>query len=194
MRILILASGRGTNACAIIKAVKIGAIKASEVCAVISDIADAPVLGVEKDFGVAAKYIDPQRKGARFSEQGEIDYLNAMKEINPDLVVLAGFMRILPPSIVSEFKGKMINLHPSLLPLYKGKDAIKRAYEAGDKQCGCTVHFVSDELDGGRIIAQKAVAILPTDTLETLEQKVHEAEHELLPQVIADFACGKIKE
>ena len=133
------------------------------------------------------------KKGARFSPEGEAAYLREMSAQSPDLVVLAGFMRILPDSIVEAFDGKMINLHPSLLPLYKGKDSIRRAFEAGEKQSGCSVHFVSGELDGGRIIAQKAVDILPTDTLETIEERVHKAEHELLPSVVADFVEGKIR-
>lgn len=192
MRILILASGRGSNARAIMESVRDGKIRA-QVCALISDNPDAPALSIAENFGVPAKYVDPMKKGARFSPEGEAAYLREMSAHSPDLVVLAGFMRILPDSIVEAFDGKMINLHPSLLPLYKGKDSIRRALEAGEKQSGCSVHFVSGELDGGRLIAQKAVDILPTDTLETLEERVHKAEHELLPSVVADFVEGKIK-
>lgn len=192
MRILILASGRGSNARAIMESVRGGKIRA-QVCALISDNPDAPVLSIAESFDVPAKYVDPMKKGARFSPEGEAAYLREMSAQSPDLVVLAGFMRILPDSIVEAFDGKMINLHPSLLPLYKGKDSIRRALEAGEKQSGCSVHFVSGELDGGRLIAQKAVDILPTDTLETLEERVHKAEHELLPSVVADFVEGKIR-
>ena len=122
--------------------------------------------------------------------EGEAAYIEAMREVRADLVVLAGFMRILPDSIVREFEGKMINLHPSLLPAYKGKDAIRRAFEAGSAR-GCSVHFVSGELDGGKVIAQKAVDILPSDTLETFEGRVHAAEHALLVGVVSGFADGK---
>ncbi len=101
-------------------------------------------------------------------------------------------MRIIPPRFVGEFKNRMINLHPSLLPAFKGKDAIKQAFEYGVKICGCSVHYVSDELDGGKIISQKSVEIDPAWSLAELEQKVHEAEHILLPQTIADIAEGKI--
>ncbi len=174
------------------ESVRDGKIRA-QVCALISDNPDAPALSIAKSFGVPAKYVDPMKKGARFSSAGEAAYLREMSAHSPDLVVLAGFMRILPDSIVAAFDGKMINLHPSLLPLYKGKDSIRRAFEAGEKRSGCSVHFVSGELDGGRLIAQKAVDILPTDTLETLEERVHKAEHELLPSVVADFVEGKIK-
>lgn len=174
------------------ESVRDGKIRA-QVCALISDNHDAPALSIAESFGVPAKYVDPMKKGARFSPEGEAAYLREMSAQSPDLVVLAGFMRILPDSIVAAFDGKMINLHPSLLPLYKGKDSIRRALEAGEKQSGCSVHFVSGELDGGRLIAQKAVDILPTDTLETIEERVHKAEHELLPSVVADFVEGKIK-
>ena len=192
MRILILASGRGSNARAIMESVRDGKIRA-QVCALISDNPDAPALSIAESFGMPAKYVDPMQTGARFSPEGEAAYLREMSAQSPDLVVLAGFMRILPDSIVAAFDGKMINLHPSLLPLYKGKDSIRRAFETGEKQSGCSVHFVSGELDGGRIIAQKAVDILPTDTLETIEERVHKAEHELLPSVVADFVEGKIR-
>ena len=101
-------------------------------------------------------------------------------------------MKILPPDFVEAYANKMINLHPSLLPDFKGKDAIKQAFDAGVKVCGCSVHFVNNELDGGEVIAQKKVEISPEDTLESLEEKVHKAEHQLLPQIVADIVSGKI--
>ena len=168
-----------------------GRIRA-EVCALFSDVADAPALSAAREFSVPARFIDPGRHGARLSSEGEAAYIEAMREVCADLVVLAGFMRILPDSIVREFEGKMINLHPSLLPAYKGKDAIRRAFEAREARGGCSVHFVSGELDGGRVIAQKAVDILPSDTLETFEERVHAAERGLLVGVVSDFADGKL--
>jgi len=174
------------------ESVRDGKIRA-QVCALISDNPDAPALSIAKSFGVPAKYVDPMKKGARFSPEGEAAYLREMSAQSPDLVVLAGFMRILPDSIVAAFDGKMINLHPSLLPLYKGKDSIRRAFEAGEKRRGCSVHFVSGGLYGGGVFWPKGGGLLPTDTLETLEERVHKAEHELLPSVVADFVEGKIK-
>lgn len=191
MKVLILASGRGSNARAVMEAVASGRIRA-EVCALFSDVADAPALSAAREFSVPARFIDPGRHGARLSSEGEAAYIEAMREVCADLVVLAGFMRILPDSIVREFDGKMINLHPSLLPAYKGKDAIRRAFEAREARGGCSVHFVSGELDGGRVIAQKAVDILPSDTLETFEERVHAAERGLLVGVVSDFADGKL--
>lgn len=191
MKVLILASGRGSNARAVMEAAVSGRIRA-EVCALFSDVADAPALSAAREFSVPARFIDPGRHGARLSSEGEAAYIEAMREVCADLVVLAGFMRILPDSIVREFEGKMINLHPSLLPAYKGKDAIRRAFEAREARGGCSVHFVSGELDGGRVIAQKAVDILPSDTLETFEERVHAAERGLLVGVVSDFADGKL--
>ena len=191
MKVLILASGRGSNARAVMEAAASERIRA-EVCALFSDVADAPALSAAREFSVPARFIDPGRHGVRLSSEGEAAYIEAMREVCADLVVLAGFMRILPDSIVREFDGKMINLHPSLLPAYKGKDAIRRAFEAREARGGCSVHFVSGELDGGRVIAQKAVDILPSDTLETFEERVHAAERGLLVGVVSDFADGKL--
>ena len=191
MKLVILASGRGSNARAIMEAVKNGILKGTEISALISDNPDAPALGIAEEFGVKALFIDPMRKGARFTEESAQHYIDAIAAERPDLVVLAGFMRILPENFVSAFDGKTINLHPSLLPAYKGKDAIKRAFEAGEKFCGCSVHYVSTELDSGELIGQSMVEILPQDTLESLEAKVHRAEHALLVKTIADIAAAK---
>ncbi len=187
-KIAILASGRGSNAKAIFKSVLDGTIPRARVEILISDNPDAPALKIARDFGCKAEYIDPGRTGARFTPDGAKRYADRIARSGVDLVVLSGFQRILPPELVSELKGRAINLHPSLLPDFKGKDAIRRAYESGAKRCGCTVHYVSDELDGGEIIAQSAVEITDGITLEELEAKVHEAEHELLPRVIAKIS------
>ncbi|MBO5255501.1 MAG: phosphoribosylglycinamide formyltransferase [Opitutales bacterium] len=188
MKILVFASGRGSNARAIFQAIKNNTLKDVTVSALVSDIADAPALNIAKQYDIDAVFLDPLRKGARFTEESENNYIDFVKKHNPELIVLAGFMRILPEKFVSKFGSKTINLHPSILPAYKGKDAIKRAFEAKEKQCGCTVHWVSNELDSGTIIAQSKVDIYESDTLESLESKVHSAEHKLLVSVIADFA------
>ncbi len=193
MKAAILSSGKGTNADAILNCIESGKISNLEVVALISDIADAPALNVAKRHNIPSIWLDPMRKGARFTSESAQNYIKFLKDAGVELVILAGFMRILPPEFVREFSNRTINLHPSLLPAFKGKDAIKQAFDAKAEKCGCTVHFVSDELDGGKIIAQKEVEILSSDTLETLEERVHQAEHILLPSVIADIASGKIK-
>ena len=192
MKILIFASGYGSNAEAIMNATQAGGkLEGVEIAALASDNPDARALQVAKSRHIKAVYLNPERRGARFTPSSEKRYNDFVLSEAPDLVVLAGFMRILPDSIVREFEGKMINLHPSLLPAYKGKDAIRRAFEAGEARGGCSVHFVSGELDGGKVIAQKAVDILPSDTLETFEGRVHAAEHALLVGVVSGFADGK---
>lgn len=192
IKTVILASGKGSNAKKILECQKLGKLPNIEIVALISDKEDANALKVAKEFGVKSVYLDPMRKGAFFNEEGAKFYLENLEFLCADFIVLAGFMRILPPSITSKYANKIINLHPSLLPSFKGKDAIKQAFDCGVKITGCTVHFVNDELDGGKIIDQKAVEIAPEDTLESLEEKVHAAEHVLLPSVIAKIGEGKI--
>ncbi len=187
MKVVIFASGRGSNANAIFDAVKSGILKNVSVSALVSDNKDAPALDIAENYGVKAVYLDPMRSGARFTAESEKVYIEFVENENPDLIVLAGFMRILPEKFVKKFGAKTINLHPSLLPAYKGKDSIKRAFEAGEKECGCSVHYVTEELDSGAIIAQKKVYVDADETLETLEAKVHLAEHELLVNVIANL-------
>lgn len=116
------------------------------------------------------------------------DLLRTLQSLEPvDLVVLAGYMKILPPSVVQAFQGRIVNIHPSLLPAYPGLDAIRRAFEAGEPWTGVTVHWVDEGVDTGPVIAQVEVPILPTDTLETLEARIHEAEHALYPSVVASL-------
>lgn len=193
MKIAVLASGRGSNAAALFKAKESGILRDAEFACLISDKPDAPALEEAKLHGVESVYIPPEHQGAKISETACLKYIEFLKSRNVELVVLAGFMRILPPAFVEAFQGNMINLHPSLLPSFKGKDAIKQAFEYGVKICGCTVHFVSNELDAGKIIAQKAVEILPYDTLQAIESRVHEAEHNLLISVVSDFCSGKFQ-
>ncbi len=187
MNIAVLASGRGSNAESLMKAAESGALGEARICALLGDNQDAPAFGIAERFAVPWKCIPTEQKGARFSEGATKKYLSALSESGAEIVVLAGFMKIVPDEIISEYEGRIINLHPSLLPAYKGKDAIRRAYEAGEKFCGCTVHYVSSELDGGEIIAQSRVEILPGQTLEEVEQNVHAAEHKLLPGVVKEL-------
>lgn len=188
MKILILASGKGTNAANIIKLAKQGYFKNPEILAVISDNQNAHALEMAAKNSVRAIWLDSGKKGAFFSPEGAALYVKTVQELNPDLIVLAGFMKILPKTFTEKFPDKIINLHPSLLPAFMGeKNAIKSAFEYGVKISGVTVHFVNDILDGGKIIGQKAVEISPNDTLESFEAKIHAAEYELLPEVIRSF-------
>jgi phosphoribosylglycinamide formyltransferase 1 len=185
MRVVILGSGRGSNAEAILQAQHLGRLGRAEVVQIFSDRADAGILELGPRFGVAANFLDPAPYKTKLDGAGEQHYIAAITACRPDLVVLAGFMRVLKMPFISTFEGKIINLHPSLLPSFPGLDGIGQAFRRGVKITGCTVHYVTLEVDGGPIIDQAAVRIEETDTLESLAARVHAAEHRLLPEVIA---------
>jgi phosphoribosylglycinamide formyltransferase-1 len=185
MRVVILGSGRGSNAEAILNAQKDSRLGGARVVQIFSDRADAPILALGARFGVPAQFLDPGPFKTKFDENGEARYIDAINRCSAELVVLAGFMRILKPRFIEAFPQQIINLHPSLLPSFPGLDAIGQAWRRGVTVTGCTVHRVTVEVDGGPILDQAVVRITPGDTLETLEAKVHAAEHALLPAVIA---------
>ncbi len=185
MRVVILGSGRGSNAEAIMQAQKAGRLGDAQVVQVLSDRADAGILALGRGFGVPAAFVDPGPFKTKLEGPGEERFIEAIQAMKPDLIVLAGFMRVLKPGLLEAFAGRIINLHPSLLPSFPGLDAIGQALRRGVKVTGCTVHQVTLEVDGGPIVDQAVVRVAPTDTLETLTAKIHTAEHELLPAVIA---------
>ncbi len=185
MRVVILGSGRGSNAEAILQAQTAGGLGAARVVQILSDKSDAGILALGPRFNVPAGFVDPAPFKTKLEGPGEDRFIAAIQATNADLVVLAGFMRVLKPKFLETFAGKIINLHPSLLPSFPGLDGIGQAFRRGVKVTGCTVHQVTREVDGGPILDQTAVRIEPGDTLESLTVKVHAAEHELLPAVIA---------
>jgi phosphoribosylglycinamide formyltransferase-1 len=185
MRVVILGSGRGSNAEAILEAQQAGRLGRAQVVAIFSDRTDAGILALGPRFGVPASFVDPAPFKTKLEEEGERRYVAAVGAQQPDLVVLAGFMRVLKPGFLGAFAGKIINLHPSLLPQFPGLDGIGQALRSGVKVTGCTVHGVTLEVDGGPILAQEKVRVEPGDTLETLAARIHAAEHRLLPAVIA---------
>ena len=185
MRIVILGSGRGSNAEAILEAQRAGRLGRGEVVQIFSDKPDAGILALGPRFGVPADYLDPAPYKTKLDGAGEEHYIAAITACAPDLIVLAGFMRVIKPRFLEAFAGKIINLHPSLLPSFPGLDGIGQAFRRGVKITGCTVHYVTAEVDGGPILDQAAVRIEELDTPETLAEKVHAAEHALLPAVIA---------
>jgi phosphoribosylglycinamide formyltransferase-1 len=190
--IIILGSGRGSNAEALLKAEAAKKLGAAKIAAVISDVPEARILTLGQKFKVPAIYIDPEKSGPRLSEAAEDAYIERIQNFSPKLIVLAGFMRILSGKFIDAFDGQVINLHPSLLPSFKGPEGIKDAYDFGVKITGCTVHWVTPALDAGPIIDQKDVRIDNSDTLELLAKKMHIAEHRLLPDVVAGLSKGKI--
>lgn len=185
MRVVILGSGRGSNAEAILKAQAAGKLGRAQVVQIFADKPDAGILALGASYGVSAAFLDAAPYKTKLDGEGEQHYIATITACQADLIVLAGFMRVLKLPFISKFEGKIINLHPSLLPSFPGLDGIGQAFRRGVKITGCTVHYVTLDVDGGPIIDQAAVRIEETDTLETLATKVHAAEHALLPAVIA---------
>jgi phosphoribosylglycinamide formyltransferase-1 len=190
MRVVILGSGRGSNAEAILAAQKAGRLGSARVAAIFSDVADSGILALGPRFGVPASFVDPAPFRTKLEGDGEARFIAAVSAANPDLVVLAGFMRVLKPGFLGAFAGRIINLHPSLLPSFPGLDAIGQALRSGAKVTGCTVHYVTADVDGGPILDQATVPVEPGETQESLSGKVHAAEHTLLPRVIARLSAG----
>ncbi|MGA1204618.1 MAG: phosphoribosylglycinamide formyltransferase [Opitutales bacterium] len=188
MRFAILGSGRGSNAETLLKEWKAGNLGRAEPVAIFSDKPEARILSLGKTYGVPAHYLDPGPYKTKLTPETEAAYVQAIRDTGADLVVLAGFMRVIKATILDAFPMRIINLHPSLLPSFKGLEGIRQAYEYGVKVTGCTVHFVTGDLDGGPIIDQRVVRIEESDTLESLEAKIHAAEHQLLPAVVRSLA------
>ena len=185
MRIVILGSGRGSNAEAILKAQAAGKLGRAQVVQIFSDQANAGILGLGPRYNVPANFLDASPYKTKLDGDGEQHYIATILACQADLIVLAGFMRVLKLPFLTKFEGKIINLHPSLLPSFPGLDAIGQAFRRGVKITGCTVHYVTLDVDGGPIIDQAAVRVEEADTIESLSEKVHAAEHALLPGVIA---------
>ncbi|MDD2688843.1 MAG: phosphoribosylglycinamide formyltransferase [Candidatus Omnitrophica bacterium] len=190
MNIAVFASGRGTNFAAIIRAVKKGKIKA-ELRLLVCDNPAAKAISKAKRAGVRIALV--KRQDYPGKKEFEAAILRYLEEEKIDLIVLAGFMRMLSPELVAEFRNKIINIHPALLPSFKGSSAIKDAFDYGVKVTGVTVHFVDENMDSGPIILQQAVGIKESDTLESLEKKIHKVEHKLYPQAIRLYVEGKLK-
>jgi phosphoribosylglycinamide formyltransferase 1 len=189
-RLAVLASGRGSNFEAIYSAIKAGKLSA-EIVHIISDNPKAKILDTAKSLDLPLSLF--AYKSFPTKEEYEKNIINKITEVRADLIVLAGYMRILSPDFVKAFAGKIINIHPALLPAFPGLHAQKQALDYGVKISGCTVHFVDSGVDTGRIIMQKAVPVLDTDTEETLSQRILTEEHDLYWRAIKLVAEGKVK-
>lgn len=187
MKIGILISGRGSNMQAIVEAVQQGRIPNAEVAVVISDKTNAAGLARAQEKGIETVVVE--RNGRERAEH-DAETIAELQNHGVELVCLAGYMRLLSPDFVRAFPDRIINIHPSLLPSFKGLDAQKQAFDFGVKVTGCTVHFVDEELDHGKIIAQRAVEVLDDDTAETLSARILEQEHELYVEAIAKITAG----
>ncbi|MCM8760775.1 MAG: phosphoribosylglycinamide formyltransferase [Candidatus Omnitrophica bacterium] len=190
MNISVLCSGSGTNLQAIIDSVRSGYIPA-KIALVVSDRKDAFALERAKKAGVETLVLNP--KDFRSREDFDKEVVKNLRARNVGLVVLAGFMRLLSPYFIREYRNKIMNIHPALLPSFKGTCGIKDALEYGVKVTGPTVHFVDEELDHGPIILQRAVEIKEDDTPETLLERVHAEEHRIYPEAIKLFVEGRLK-
>ena len=186
-----LGSGKGSNFAAIVDACAAGRIPA-EVAIVLSDVADAGVLEHARQRKLPARHIPPGKLRTKLEEEAERAYVEALQSAQVDLIVLAGFMRVLKGEFLRAFEGRIMNIHPSLLPSFPGLEAWKQALDHGVKVTGCTVHFVDAGVDCGPIIGQQTVAVRDDDTSETLHQRIHAAEHELYPKCVAAIARGEI--
>jgi phosphoribosylglycinamide formyltransferase 1 len=186
----ILGSGKGTNCSAILESIRGGAL-AAEVRVVISDVFDAPILDVAREFSIPNAYLPPGRFHTRLEPQAEVELVRMLRDAGVELVILAGFMRVLKAPMLEAFRHRILNIHPSLLPKFPGLEAWKQALAAGETVTGCTVHYVDEKIDHGDVIAQREVAILPNDTAESLHARIQIAEHELYPAVISKV-CQKL--
>lgn len=190
-RLGVLGSGKGSNFVAIADACRTGTIPAT-VAVVVSDVEDAGILKHARDRLIAAKFIPPGKFRTKLDEEAERAFIETLQKARVDLVVLAGFMRVLKGDFLRAFDGRIVNIHPSLLPSFPGLEAWKQALDHGVKTTGCTVHFVDAGVDAGPIIGQQPVPVLENDTPETLHERIHAAEHELYPGCVAAIARGEI--
>jgi phosphoribosylglycinamide formyltransferase 1 len=191
-RIGVLGSGKGSNFVAIADACATGTIRA-EVALVLSDVENAGILGFARARGIPAAFLPPGAFRTKLDQPAERGYIEALRAAGVELVVLAGFMRVLKSDFLQAFAGQIINIHPSLLPAFPGLQAWKQALEHGAKITGCTVHFVDAGVDSGPIIGQQAVPVMDDDTPETLHQRIQVAEHALYTRCVAALASGDLE-
>lgn len=191
LRVGVLGSGKGSNLLAIAEACAAGKIPA-EVALVLSDVAEAGILVHARNKGLTAQFVAPGPFRTKLDEASERVYCAALREAGVELVVLAGFMRVLKGEFLRAFAQRIINIHPSLLPAFRGLEAWKQALEYGVKFTGCTVHFVDEGVDSGPIIAQRVVPVLAGDTPATLHERIQQAEHAVYPEVVGALARQRI--
>ncbi|HSG51666.1 MAG TPA: phosphoribosylglycinamide formyltransferase [Rheinheimera sp.] len=189
--IVVLISGSGSNLQALIDACSSGFIP-GKISAVISNKANAYGLVRANEAGISTQVLSHKHYSSRDSY--DIAMIDAIDQHKPDLVVLAGFMRILTPGFVNHYAGRLLNIHPSLLPKYQGLNTHQRAIDAGDEEHGCSVHFVTEQLDGGPVILQAKVPVFADDDATSLAERVHEQEHRIYPLVVRWFCQNRLQQ
>ena len=190
-RLGVLGSGKGSNFTAIADACAAGKIPA-EIAVVLSDVESAGILSHARERKIPAQFIPPGKFRTKLEEEAEHAFVEALRAARVDLIVLAGFMRVLKGEFLRAFEGRVVNVHPSLLPSFPGLEAWKQALDHGVKVTGCTVHFVDAGVDAGPIISQQTVPVLDNDTAESLHARIHAAEHELYPKSVAAIARAEV--
>ena len=191
-RIGVLGSGKGSNFVAIADAIARGEVPA-DVALVASDVEDAGILQHARERGLRAEFVPPGKFRTKLDEDAERLYIPKLQEARVDVIVLAGFMRILKGDFLRAFHERVVNIHPSLLPAFPGLEAWKQALDYGVKVAGCTVHFVDQGVDSGPIIAQETVPVLDGDTAATLHERIQQAERRVYPRVVAGLARREIQ-
>jgi phosphoribosylglycinamide formyltransferase 1 len=187
LRIGVLGSGKGSNFRAIADAISAGTLDA-ETRIVISDVADAGILTLAELRGIRTQFVDPGRFKTKMEPEAEERLAGLLREAQVELVVLAGYMRMIKAPLLDAFPNRIINIHPSLLPQFPGLQAWRQAIDAGASESGCTVHYVDGGMDSGPIIAQRKVPVFPGDTPEALHARIQVEEHRLYPEVISTLA------
>ena len=189
-RLAVLGSGKGSNFVAIQEAILAGKLDA-QIVLVVSDLPEAPILTRAAAFGLPTATLPPSPFRTKLGPEGEIALLDLLRKNNAEWVVLAGYMRVVKEPLLNAFPNRVINIHPSLLPAFKGLRAWEQALAAGVPETGCTVHFVNRDIDAGEIIAEQHVMIIPGDTPETLHARIQVAEHELYPAALKKILAAK---
>ena len=189
LRFGVLGSGKGSNFRALAGAWKTGTLGATPAL-VLSDVETAGILSLGAEFGIPARFVHPGPFRTKMTPEAEEEIVRLLREARVDFVVLAGFMRVIKSPLLDAFPGLILNIHPSLLPEFRGLEAWRQALEAGVPEAGCTVHLVDAGVDTGRILGQSRVPVLQGDTAERLHARIQIAEHELLPRIVREFAAG----
>lgn len=187
LSLAVFGSGSGSNYQAIAKAIADGRLDAEIVC-VLSDVQDAFILERARRLGHPAIYLDCAPFKTKLDGEAEARAIDLIRQLGGNFIALAGFMRIVKPGLLNAFAGRIVNLHPSLLPAFPGLEAGRQALEAGAKETGCTVHFVDQGIDSGPILVQRKVPVLPDDTVETLMNRIHAQEHIAYPEALQKIA------
>lgn len=188
MNTVIFGSGNGTNAKAILEAEQNNQLGKAKIVGVFSDVPESGILKIADSYSINRQLIELSSPSSRISKNDGKKIISELSKFSPDLIVLAGFMKVLPKEFIEYYKNMIINIHPSLLPSFKGLHAIERAFEYGVMISGCTVHWVTETIDGGKIITQVPVRKMETDNLEMFSQKIHAAEHVIYPTIIGNIS------